>query len=694
MEVRLRVAVLGALCGVLPLATAVAADATLPDLAPAVRSVFPLGARPGETTEVAFLGRHLNDLVEIRFARNDIRAEVLSSDYFTVKARISVGSQVPTGLHDYRLRTARGAYVGVFHVGSLGAVRETEPNNDLAHAQKITTPVMVDGVVEEGDYDVFRFHAEAGQTLVFDLLARRAGSWLDGTLGVLDERGNELDFNDDYYFHKDPHLEFQVKDSGDYFIRVAGTQEEGSKYSSYRLIAGAVPYAWRMLPVGARRGVTSELRIAGLNLERVNRLILGNSLAEGKVVAAAAGELTFRMAVPDTVEPGRYDLHMFAGDLEAPLTIPILVSDLEEKLATPARSRAAPQPITLPAALSGVIDRRRAENFFGFEAGAGERVAFDVDSMKLGYMDDPVIAVYTPDGQFVASADDRLQQNGSQPPNLDPYLVYQFEKTGRYVVMIRDTAERGNPNYVYRMAVYPVEPDFDLKGLAPAETLYRGKTSLLPVRVRRLGGWNTPIEVWLEDLPAGVSTEHKIAEPKDTIVHDNCALERKLDGTDVALPLTAAPDAPAGFYPMRLHARGTMDGKTIEHSAEIQYRWESVGKITGPTEDQMLVATVTELPSILLEPPESVTLSAGKVARLKVRVKRFSDSAGSLTLEPQPLLEGVKFENNVLEPGAGQIELRLNVAGRVTAKSFRLRAGSAVSPPIELKSEPAEESSR
>ena len=62
-------------------------------------------------------------------------------------------------------------------------------------------------------------------------------------------------------------------------------------------------------------------------------MVLGNSLAEGKVIAAQPGELTFRVAVPDSVAPGRYELHAFAGSAEAPLTIPILVSDLEEQLA-------------------------------------------------------------------------------------------------------------------------------------------------------------------------------------------------------------------------------------------------------------------------------------------------------------------------------------------------------------------------
>ncbi len=619
---------------------------------------------------------------------------MLSSDFYSVKAKISVGPNVPTGLHDYRVRTGSGTYVGVFHVSSLAAQREIEPNNDLAHAQKIALPTIVDGVVEEADYDVFRFHAEAGQVLIFDLLARRAGSWLDATLGVLDERGNELDFNDDYYIHKDPHLEFRVPKSGDYFVRVAGSEEEGSKYSSYRLIAGAVPYAWRMLPAGAKRGATTELRIAGLNLGKVDRLVLGESLAEGKVISAQPEEVTFRITVPSSVAAGRYELHAYAGTEEAPLTIPILVSDLDEKLATPARTRDHPQPVSVPVAVNGSIDHKRTENFFSFEVQAGERLAFDVDSMKLGYLDDPVVVVYTADGQFVASADDRLQQNGSQPPNLDPYLIYKFEKAGRYVAMIRDSAERGSPNYIYRLAIYPIEPDFDMKGLSPQITLYRGKTGLLPVRVRRLGGWDQPIEVWAEDLGPGVTSAHKIAEPKDTIVKDNCALERKLDGTDVLVPLQAAADARAEGRPIRLHARGTMDGKTVEHTAEILYLWESVGKVTGPTEDQQVVSTVTSLPAVLLDTPESVALSPGQVARLKVVVQRFDGGKEALKIEPEPALPGVKFENNVIEPGSSHVELRVSAAGPVTAKSFRLRAGEAVSPAIALKAESTEESSR
>jgi hypothetical protein len=104
--------------------------------------------------------------------------------------------------------------------------------------------------------------------------------------------------------------------------------------------------------------------------------------------------------------------------------------------------------------------------------------------------------------------------------------------------------------------------------------------------------------------------------------------------------------------------RAAIDGRTVEHSAEILYLWESVGKITGPVEDRQLVATVASLPGALLDVPETLALTPGKVARMKVRVERFDGATMPLRLEPEPALEGVKFENNLLESGAAQVELQ------------------------------------
>ena len=406
----------------------------------------------------------------------------------------------------------------------------------------------------------------------------------------------------------------------------------------------------------------------------------------GKVVAAESNALSFRLSVPATVQPGRYELHAFAGSLEAPLTIPILVSDLEEQLSTPARIRSQPQGIALPVAVSGVLDRRKTEHFFAFDVAAGDRMTFEVDSMKLGYLDDPVLGLYTSDGALLDFADDRLQQNGDQPPNLDPYMVHRFETAGRYVVMIRDSAERGDPNYVYRLAITRAERDFELRTQTPALTLFRGQTGFLPARVRRNSGWDTPVDVWADNLPPGVTSEKVAVEPKDTILKDNCALNRRMDGTDVKIPFHIAADAPSGVYQIQLRAGAKMDGKTIEHNAAVFYRWESVGKITGPTDEQKLLVTITDLPAVVLDPPETLSLLPGKAGRLRVLVTRFDGGKTPLTIEPEPALPGVQFENNVLEPGGTQIDLRVSASGKVASGVFRLRAGGSVSPPIQLKS--------
>ena len=234
-----------------------AAAPSLPDLSPVVSSIYPAGGRPGETLQVDMSGRRLDGTLEVAFARPDIKAELVSSNSNSAKVKVTVGPAVPTGLHDYRLKTPNGAFVGVFHVGTLPGGREVEPNDDIRRAQKIDLPAMMDGNIGGADFDVYRFHAEEGQTLIFDVLGRRAGSSLDANLGLLDERGNELDFNDDYYIHKDPQLTFPVKRAGDYFIRVGG-QGEGRRgaggAASYRLLAGAFPLIRRVLPAGARRG--------------------------------------------------------------------------------------------------------------------------------------------------------------------------------------------------------------------------------------------------------------------------------------------------------------------------------------------------------------------------------------------------------------------------------------------------------
>ena len=100
------------------------------------------------------------------------------------------------------------------------------------------------------------------------------------------------------------------------------------------------------------------------------------------------------------------------------------------------------------------------------------------------------------------------------------------------------------------------------------------------------GGWSTPVEVWLDKPPAGITGEKVVAAPKDTVVKDNCALDRQLDGTNLLVPIHVAPSVADGQYSLKLRARGMINGKAVEHTDEVLYWWERVGKVSGPVEDQ------------------------------------------------------------------------------------------------------------
>ena len=625
------------------LAMVAAGETPLPEVAPVVSSLMPAGAQRGASVEVRIRGRNLGEATELRFARQDIQGEILSSEFYEIRARVKVGESVPLGIHDYRLRTPQGSHVGVFHVGSLPQQVEVEPNDDLGKAQVISIPSLTDGFMEAEEYDFFRFHAQAGQTLILDLVAARTASSLDATLVILDHRGNELDYSDDYYIFKDPHLTFTVKQEGEYFVRVMAPRAVPFRpptSGSYRLVIGEVPLMRKVLPVGARRGRTAEFELHGVNLAGVSKIVLGDSLVVGEVLEASHDQLRFRMSVPAELTPGRYFLHAHAGSIESPLPLPIMISDVPEQLSSSARSRTHPQHVGLPIAMNGILEHRKAADFFSFDVAAGQRVALRVDSMQLGFLLDPALFIYDLEGRQLAYQDEPAPNNSKEMPNLDPYLVHEFEKAGRYVVMIRDSAVRGHPDYVYRLLIEPVEPDFTLHALTPSPTLFRGQTNDLLVRVKRLGGWDTPVEVWVDNPPPGVEAEKGIAEPENTPYKGTCAEDMWTDGTNVELRLKVAADAPGGFHPILVRARGEVAGKVVERSAEILFRWGSVGTIRGPTTDQQLLAAVTDLPPVILETPESLSVAAGKTGRLKVIATRFAEPEAAIALQPESLPGG------------------------------------------------------
>ena len=513
-------------------------------------------------------------------------------------------------------------YVGVFDIGALPEMLEKESNDDFRKPQPITLPVLVNGVLGNEDWDHFRFHASAGETLIFDVSATRHGSRLDADVAILDEHGQELAWVDDTSIFGDPHLTYTFEKSGEYIVRVGSLAGGGD----YRLAVGRLPYVNRTFPAGLTAGESTVLTLSGTHLDLADEVWIGDRAAKGQIVRRSPSELQVRFSMPAKFPTGPNRIHVFMKGLEIAIPTEIRVSSLPEVTVTkePA-SLSAALPVTPTVVLNGVIDQPKATHYFRFTAKAGDSYTFRSESMKLGYHLDPTLTLFDSQGKKLAYADDPGVDERSDEYQLDVDLSYTFTSAGDYYVAIRDGMHRGGDQLVYRLTAERMQPDFIVEVREPSKSLYQGQEDTIQVRVRRRAGWNAPVEVWAEGLPPGISVDRQTVAPVDSVVKDTCGVDRTIDGTIALLKCRA--DSPAdGQFAFKIKARGVMDGMAVEHDAIVRYQNLSAGYVYGPMQMQRSQMTVTSPPAVILTTPDVFPVTQGGDAKLKVSVRRFGSA--------------------------------------------------------------------
>jgi hypothetical protein len=189
---------------------------------PYITGIFPLGGPVGKENSVELIGCNL---------RNST---------LTVDAKGHAAGVLPICT---RNGTLISNYVP-FALDVLPECLEQEPNDDAAHAQPITLPVIVNGRIDlPGDIDVFRIEGRAGQKIVAEVIARKLGSPLDSVLRLTDGGGRQLAFNDDYddksagllTHHADSLLTATLPAAGTYYLHLADVQQKGGAEFAYRL---------------------------------------------------------------------------------------------------------------------------------------------------------------------------------------------------------------------------------------------------------------------------------------------------------------------------------------------------------------------------------------------------------------------------------------------------------------------------
>ena len=143
---------------VLVLAANVAAAQTGPTLL----TVFPPGAKAGETVELIVSGSDFDPSSQLLFSNPNVKAELVPGSVGADPKAKQPGAMVvgtPTtakfkvtapgaGILDVRIVTKSGlSNPRAFMVGGYTEVNEKEPNNDAAEAQKVELNTTVNGVI-------------------------------------------------------------------------------------------------------------------------------------------------------------------------------------------------------------------------------------------------------------------------------------------------------------------------------------------------------------------------------------------------------------------------------------------------------------------------------------------------------------------------------------------------------------------
>ena len=617
------------------------AETKVPPIAPRINGTFPKGGQRGTSVDIVIKGANLQDAKSIRFQSSKLRAEVLSVNPYEITAKVHIDPTAEPGRHDLRLINAHGSAIGYFDVSTFPERKEKEPNNDAAHAESLTFPSLINGVLTAADYDFYSFDAREGQVLTFDILATRNGSMTDAAISILDKDGEELAYSDDYYGFKDPHLVHRFDKAGKYTLRVMGSSEAGCDTCDYRLFAGEMPFVDLAMPAGGKRGSTVTFTLRGVNLSGLRDVTLGDGLAHGKVLSATSTEAKVSMRVPDAA-PGVYRLH--AGG--AALPVPFVISTVNEVTVADGRARNPkdPVPVNLPVIANGIFSEAKAADHFVFRVDEPTSIVLETEAMQLGYLSDPLVAVYDDTGKRIAYQDDPTTNTGKEPANMDPHLVVQLPKAGRYTALVRDAQFRGDPAFLYRLSIKKAVPDFALRTIGTDETLYRGRTNTILVRVRRLEGWNTPVEVWADNLPPGVHATKVIAEPKNTPYTGTCGETHYLDGTNVEMQITVDADAPLTLTGIQFRGRGVQDGRTVEHTSRARYFKSRIRHI-GDAEEDDLRAVVADAPGVVLGVPRTLSLDKQQTASFTAIVTRLDEDAKApLELSLEAAGEGLSMQ--------------------------------------------------
>lgn len=668
---------------------------------PELKSVSPCGAKQGTTVEVTVIGNRLEETEKLYFSNPGITAELISNKPTEpARFKVTVAPNVPVGVYDIRTIGKKGvSNPRAFDVSDCTEVTETEPNNSRDKANRVPLNCVINGSMSPAeDIDWFVFEAKRGRRVLIESLAWRLDSRLDGTLTLFNSAGKEIASSQDANIRdqkRDPFIDFDVPEDGDYYVRYTDFMYNGGSESFYRLKIGTGPYVDFITPTGAKPGTTADITFYGRNLpggEKTDVQVNGRPLEKvvRKIQVPSDPEKVTGLQVNELLRPPSSRLDgmevRVTGDTGTSNARLLVFSDSPELLQQrPNDSIENAQHIPVPCAVTGAFNAPKDAGYYTFSAKKGEKYLIDVASERINSPADPDLEIYEndgkPEGKLINSFQDTGENIGQlRFPTMTRDIVYMWTapKDADFTLRLEHVYSQvqGGSQYQYRLEIKKdPAPDFRL-ACTPTHDIhidsscvYQGGRQRLDVLVWRMNDLNEPIEVQAQNLPPGVTAEPFVIGPGMKW------------GT---LVVNAAPDAPIGESVIKIVGTCQVGAdKLVREARGGTIVWDTVNTpaICRLTESMMLAVRETTPFAVTASTTDS-TIKAGDPIKVKVTAARRADMPSAIQLHGNgyDLPAGLTIPTTTINPGQTEATLSLTTTDKLKegTYSFIINAESQV----------------
>lgn len=617
---------------------------------PKLNATTPPGAQRGTEILLRLSGSRLEDAQEIVFSTPAIKVLKMESVRTnSIKATVRIAPDCALGEHQLRVRTATGVSdLRTFWISAYTNVDESEPNNELAKAQRVSPGVTINGSAGGEDTDFYRVDVRKGQRISAEVEAIRLGrGMLDAYLAICDREGRILASADDTtLLMQDATVSIFAPKDGAYFVQMRDSTYSGGD-SAYRLHVGSFPRPMMVFPLGGQVG------------ERISLRFIGD----------LSGEFSQEIQLPATPSD-KFGAFAEQGEETAPSPNWIRVSNFGNQLESEpndTRQTATAYYNSLPIALNGVISKKNDVDFFRFTAKNGDALDINVYARRLRSPLDSAIDLYDVKGAKLASNDDAA--------GADSALKFKVPAAGDYVLEIRDQFGRGGPDFAYRIELTLQQPGVVLSIPQVARNDSQSRQFIAVPRGGRIAtmisakrtDFAGDLRFNVDGLPRGVKMTAELLSAK---------LEQE------PLLFEAASDAPIAGKFAGLFAGPVDTSKSVSSS----YRHE-VDFIAGPNnsyyysthESELYVAVCESAPfAVRIEELHAPLVQSGSLD-MKIMAERRADFSEPINVKMMWKPPGVSALPDVtIKKGENSVIYQLNAKSDAEARQWKIAVlGSA-----------------